>query len=100
MSKKDVLDKVHLRCTIELYMNVVTTTILRNNLADAINEVRKRDYLLVAKRGNITSALVNIDLFEDLIALTNKKYLKSIKKAREEYEKGDVLTHEQVFGKL
>lgn len=81
-------------------MNTITATTLRNNLADAIKEVAKRNYLLVAKRGKITSALVSIDLFEDLIALTNKKYLASIIKAREEYKKGDVLTHGQVFGEV
>ena len=81
-------------------MNTITATTLRNNLADAIKEVAKKNYLLVAKRGKITSALVSIDLFEDLIALTNKKYLASIKKAREEYKKGDVLTHGQVFGEV
>lgn len=81
-------------------MNIINTTTLRNNLANAIDEATKKDYLLVAKRGKIISALVDIDLFEDLIALTNKKYLTSIKKAREEYKKGDVFSHEQVFGEV
>jgi PHD/YefM family antitoxin component YafN of YafNO toxin-antitoxin module len=82
-------------------MNVITTTILRNNLADTLKEIaKKRDYLLVAKKNQIKAALVNIDLFEDLLALTNKKYLKSIKKARREYEKGDFFTHSQVFGNI
>lgn len=82
-------------------MNVINATILRNNLADAMKEVsKKKDYLLVNKRGKITSALVDIDFFEDLLALTNEKYLASVKKAREEYKKGNVLTHEQVFGEI
>lgn len=82
-------------------MNVISQTILRNNLSDALNEIaRKRDYLLVAKKGKITSAIVDIDLFEDLMALANKSYVSSIKKAREEYEKGRILTHEEVFGEL
>lgn len=82
-------------------MNTITTTVLRNNLADTLNEVsHKRDYLLVAKKGEITSALVNIDLFEDLLALVNKKYVQSIKKARDEYKKKDYFTHNQVFGEL
>jgi PHD/YefM family antitoxin component YafN of YafNO toxin-antitoxin module len=82
-------------------MNVITTTILRNNLADTLKEItKKRDYLLVAKKNQIKAALVNIDLFEDLLALTNKKYLKSIKKARKEYESGDFFTHNQVFGNI
>lgn len=82
-------------------MNTVNATVLRNNLADALKEVgKKKNYLLVARSGKITSALVNIDLFEDLMALSNKKYLASIKKARKEYERGDVLTHSDVFGEL
>ena len=54
----------------------------------------------MAKRGKIVSALVNIDFFEDLLALSNKKYLASIKKAREEYKKGQVFSHEDVFGEI
>ncbi len=82
-------------------MNVVTTTILRNNLADILKEVSgKKDYLLVAKKGKITSALVNIDLFEDLLALINKKYVDSIKKARREYKARNYFTHDQVFGNI
>lgn len=82
-------------------MNIISTTVLRNNLADSLKEVTdKKDYLLVAKKGKITSAIVNIDLFEDLLALGNKKYLDSIKKAREEYKKGNLFTHKQVFGDI
>lgn len=82
-------------------MNIITTTILRNNLADTLKEItNKKDYLLVAKKGKITSAIVNIDLFEDLLAMTNKKYVESIKKARKEYSNGDFFTHDQIFGSL
>ncbi len=81
-------------------MNVINATVLRNNLADAMEEVSKKDYLLVAKKGKITSAIVNIELFEDLLALANKDYVKSIQKAREEYESGDVFSHEQAFGEI
>jgi len=82
-------------------MNVITTSILRNNLADALKEVtKKKNYFLVARKNQIKAALVDIDLFEDLLALTNKKYLESIKKARKEYESGDFFTHDQVFGNI
>lgn len=74
---------------------------LRNNLADTIREVDKnKDYLLVTKRGKAVSALVNLDFFEDLLALGNKNYLRSIKKARNEIKKGEVFSHSEVFGKL
>lgn len=82
-------------------MNIISSTVLRNNLADALSEISKnKDFLLVSKKGKISSALVDIDLFEDLLALTNRDYLESIKKAREEYKNSDVFTHEQAFGEV
>lgn len=80
-------------------MNIINSTVLRNNLADSLNEVgNKKKYLLVAKKGKITAAIVNIDLFEDLLALADKDYIQSIKKARKEYETGTFFTHDHVFG--
>lgn len=82
-------------------MNTLTISTLRNNLADSIGEIsHKRDYLLVTNKGKITSALVNIDLFEDLLALGNKTYLQSIQKARKEYKNGDIFSHEDAFGEI
>ena len=82
-------------------MNVVSSTVLRNNLSDTLQEVAKnKKYLLVSKKGKPVSALVNLDFFEDLLALTNKKYLDSIKEAREQYKKGEVYSHEEAFGEV
>jgi len=82
-------------------MTIVSATVLRNNLADTLKQVdKKKDYLLVSKQGQITSALVNIDLFEDLLALANKDYVTSVQTARREYQNGDVLTHDQAFGEI
>ena len=82
-------------------MTIVNSTVLRNHLADSLKAVdKKKNYLLVAKKGKITSALVNIDLFEDLLALANKSYVASIKKARKEYKDKDIFTHEEVFGEV
>ncbi len=55
---------------------------------------------MVDKKGKITSAVVNIDLFEDLLALVNKNYVANIKKARKEYKSGEYFTHNQVFGNI
>lgn len=82
-------------------MNIINSTVLRNNLSDSLKEIeKKKKFLLVAKRGKISSALVNLDLFEDLLELADSKYLKSIKKAREEYKKRDIFTHTDVFGEV
>ena len=81
--------------------DVISSTILRNNLSDTLKEVsRKKDFLLVAKKGKLVSALVNLDFFEDLLALSSKNYLKGIKKARQEYKNKQVLSHEQAFGEI
>ena len=81
--------------------DVISSTILRNNLADTLKEVsKKKDYLLVAKKGKLVSALVNLDFFEDLLALTSKNYLNSIRKAKEEIKKREVFTHEEAFGEI
>ena len=82
-------------------MNIVSTTVLRNNLAATLDEVnKKREYLLVSKKGKLISALVNLDFFEDLLALTSNNYVEGIKKARQDYKKGKYYTLEQVFGEL
>lgn len=85
-----------------VHMNgVVNTTTLRNNLADVLTEVaKKRDYLLVTKKQNPVSAIVNLDFFEDLLALASPKYLKSIREARKQYAKGNTYTFDEIFGKL
>ena len=81
-------------------MNIVNATVLRNNFSDAIKEVKKKDYLLIARRGKITSALVDVELFENLLDLKDKKYLNSVRKARKEYEKGEFFTHTDTFGEI
>ncbi len=40
------------------------------------------------------------DYFEDLIALSSKKFINSIKKAREDYRKGKVKSMEDVLNEL
>ena len=79
----------------------IPSTILRDNLSSAINTVAlKEKYLLITKKGKPVSALVNLDYFEDLLALSSPKYLKSIKEAREQYKKGQTFSHEEVFGEI
>ena len=59
-------------------MNVINSTVLRNNLSDSLKEIEtKKRFLLVAKRGKVTSALVNLDLFEDLLEIADSKYLQN-----------------------
>ena len=79
----------------------VDSSTLRSHLSDVLDEVaKKRDYILVTKRDRPVSAIVNLDLFEDLLALTSLDYRKSIREARREYRKGKFLSHKDVFGKI
>lgn len=97
------LTNVRLCCTLEVNMShVIQTTTLRNNLSDVLDDVeqKKADYLLVARKGKISAVLVNLDVFEDMLALSSPSFVESIKKARREVEKGQIYTHEELFGKL
>jgi len=81
--------------------STIPATTLRNHLADALKSLHGRSkFLLVTRKNRPVSVLVDIDLFEDLLAATSREYLGSIRQAREDHRKGRVLTHAQVFGKL
>lgn len=82
-------------------MNIITTSVLRNNLADTIGMISKsKKYLLVSKNKKISTAIVDIDLFEDLLASTNSQYLKEISQARAEYKAGKFTTLDIAFGQI
>jgi hypothetical protein len=54
----------------------------------------------------IIAAIAELDeedrefLIENLLAATSPEYLESIKEAREEYKRGEVISHERLFEKL
>lgn len=82
-------------------IKTVDTSTLRAHLADTVEEVSgRRDFVLVTRKARPMAALVNLDLFEDLLALTSKPYLKSIKDARADYKAGRTHTHRDVFGDI
>jgi len=82
-------------------MNIVTSTILRNNLADTLDLVEnKKDFVLISSRGKIKSAIINIDMLEDLLALANPKYKKDIEDAQKNIKNGEVYPFEEIFGKM
>jgi len=82
-------------------LKTVDSSTLRNHLADALKEVNlKRDFVLVTRKSKPTAALVSLDLFEDLLALTSTDYLKSIRQARSDYKAGRTFSHRDVFGRI
>ena len=86
---------------IKTMTDVISSTVLRNNLADTLKEVsQKADYFLVSKKGKLVSALVNLDFFEDLLALSSKKYLASIREARKNYQEKKIYSLDGAFGEI
>lgn len=81
-------------------IKTIPSTILRNNLSNVLDVAKKEKVLVVTRGGNAQSAIVDLDYLEDLLALSSKKYLDAIKKARTDFKAGRVFTHEQVFGKI
>ena len=80
---------------------IIQVSTLRQSLSDVLSEVeKKKNFLIVGRKGKAVSALVNLDFFEDLLAAHSPTYLKSIKEAREDAKKGRLYTHQEVFGKL
>ena len=76
----------------------IDATDMRKNLSDALDAVAKsQDILLVKRRGKVESALIDVDMLEDLLAASNPEYLKSIATAR---ASKDWYTPEEVFGDL
>ena len=81
--------------------HLIPAALLRSHLSDALKSLVSSDkYLLITRKNKPVSALVNLDFFEDLLAASSKEYVKSIRQARQDYKKGRVFTHHQVFGQL
>lgn len=81
-------------------IKTIPASTLRNNQASALKALEKEKALLVTRSGRALSALVDLDYFEDLLALSSPKYLNSIRKARADIKAGRFYSHEEVFGKL
>jgi prevent-host-death family protein len=80
---------------------VVKASDLRNHLSDVLDSVMGENrYILIARKNEVDAVIVDIDFFEELLASLSPKYVKSIKEARRDFKKGDVFSHEEVFGKL
>ena len=81
---------------------MITKTIdasdMRKNLSQALDAVRdNKNIILVKRRGKVESALIDIDNLEDMLAVQNPDYVKSIAKARADKK---TYTPDEVFGDL
>ncbi|OVE79312.1 hypothetical protein BVY00_00590 [bacterium G20] len=78
----------------------ISASKLRSNLADALDSISDNEVLIVTRRGKRDRAIIDLDNLEDILAVQNPKYVKSIAEAREQIKKGEVYTFEEVFGDL
>jgi len=82
------------------HMNIVSSTNVRNNWADVAKIALKKEYVLVTHRGKVKTAIIDVEVLEDLLSLHDKEYLESIKRARADARAGRVYTFEEVFGNI
>lgn len=78
-------------------IKVIDATVLRANLGDAINEVKKGNILEIRRRGKGEVALVDLEMLEDWLAVQDPEYVASIKKVREEAKQGKTVPFEDVY---
>ncbi len=78
-------------------IKALTVSELRGNLADALDAVSNDEVLIVTRRGKKERALIDLDMLEDLLAVADPEYLKTIKAARESKE---YFSHDEVFGNI
>jgi PHD/YefM family antitoxin component YafN of YafNO toxin-antitoxin module len=76
----------------------IDASTMRKNQSEVLDSVRDdKDIILVRRHGHVESALVDIDTLEDLLAVQDPKYLKSIAEARSSKE---WYSPEEVFGDI
>ncbi len=79
-------------------IKTINSTKLRSNFKDSMDYVKNTRKPLVITERNIPNAVIlDIDEYEDLLSGKDKEFLASIKKARAEYVKGNVIDMSDVF---
>lgn len=61
---------------------------------------KSKSPLIITERDIPTAIIIDIDEYEDSLSIKDKAYLASIKKARSQYAKGDVLGLDDVFADI
>lgn len=85
---------VYTKCMIK----TINSTKFRNNFKDTMDHVkRSKAPLIITERDVPTAVLIDIDEYEDALSAKDKLFLASIKKARAQYAKGNVIDMTDVF---
>lgn len=78
-------------------IRIIDATVLRANLGNAIDEVKRGNILEVRRRGKGEVALIDLSVLEDLLAVHEPEYLASIKQARAEAKSGKTVAFEDAY---
>ncbi len=80
---------------------VVDSTFLRNNWGHLTAKIANTlKPLIVQKRNEERFAIVDLDEYEDFLLSQNPDYVKSIKKSRDQYKKGNYISLEDMMRKI
>lgn len=79
-------------------IKTINSTKLRSHFKDTMDHVKKsKRPLVITERDIPTAVLIDIDEYEDLLSGKDKEFIASIKKARTQYLKNDVVDMQDVF---
>lgn len=79
-------------------IKTINSTKLRSHFKDTMDHVKKsKRPLVITERDIPTAVIIDIDEFEDILSGKDKEFIASIKKARAQYLKKDVLNMFDVF---
>jgi len=78
-------------------VRAISASVLRANLGDVIDEAKKGSIIEIRRYGKSEVAMVDIAKLEDWLAVQDPDYVRSIKEAREQVKRGEVVPFEDVF---
>ena len=82
-------------------IKTIDSTVLRNNLSDAIKEVNRTGQPLVINHRRLPKAvLMDIGEYEDYLASRDPEYLKKIARGRAEIKAGQVVPFEKIYAEV
>ncbi len=82
-------------------IKTINATALRSNFKVSMDHVKSSKMpLVITERAIPTAVLMGIDEFEDLLSARDKVFLASIRTARKEYAKGDVVNMHDLFADI
>lgn len=78
-------------------IKIIDATVLRANLGDAIDEVKRGSILEIRRRGKGEVALIELSMLEDWLSVQDPVYLRSIKEARSDAKAAKTVPFDDVY---